>query len=374
MVRLNEPENLREVAPWPPPGGLAPEEDPFAKAPDEMPGPALLLPDDLERPERFRLTKERAVTLSIILHLLIALLLVTVRFPDRKELPLDKQPDPLGIIKMLQPSTPPPVPIQFFPAPGAKAPAPGKRPLPSDLDRVAHGGDPKQPKLEQPRSVPKPGIQELAEGKRGEAPPKAAAEAQPAYGQKGGTTRLDAPPNTTPPQPNGMALAPGTLRGLPQSAVAGLTAEQAARAAREATSGDEGGGFAHEGGFADSGPLSFDTAEYDWGPYAAAMIRRIKLHWDIPSLARYGMKGAVTIRFFIEKDGRVTGVTILRSSGIPPFDNAAFQAIAGSSPFKPLPPDLGHDREGVTVTFFYNMRPEDEVPDKRPLLPKGGGK
>ena len=26
---------------------------------------------------------------------------------------------------------------------------------------------------------------------------------------------------------------------------------------------------------------------------------------------------------------------------------------------RPLPDDLGHDREGVTVTFFYHVRPED---------------
>jgi len=52
------------------------------------------------------------------------------------------------------------------------------------------------------------------------------------------------------------------------------------------------------------------------------------------------------------------GERILSGSGTPPFDNAAFQAISRSSAFRPLPDDLGHDREGVTVTFFYNLRPE----------------
>lgn len=369
VVRLNEPENLQEVAPWPPPGGLPPGEDPFAKEEQAIHEPSFLLPGELEKPEGFRLTKERAVSLSIILHLLLALVLVTVRFPERKQVPLDKLPDPLGLIKMLSPTAPPPIPIQFFPAPGPKAPAPGKNPLPSDANRVAHGGDPKLPKMEQPRAVAQPGIQDLAAGKRGETPveakPAAAAPEDPLA-----STNQGYPQEGVMPRPE-----PFRLRGLPQSTVAGLTAEQAARAAREsAGSGDEGGGFEHEGGFADSGPLSFDTIDYDWGAYAAAMIRRIKLHWDVPSLARYGMKGRVTIRFFIEKDGRVTGETILASSGIPPFDNAAFQAIATSSKFKPLPDDLGHDREGVTVTFFYNTRPEDEAPARRPLLPKGAGK
>lgn len=53
--------------------------------------------------------------------------------------------------------------------------------------------------------------------------------------------------------------------------------------------------------------------------------------------------------------------TIIRRSGVPPFDFAALQAILKSSPFRPLPRDLQSDREGVTVTFFYNIRPEKEA-------------
>ena len=127
--------------------------------------------------------------------------------------------------------------------------------------------------------------------------------------------------------------------------------------------GDEGAGLPNaDGGFVDSGPLSFDSAWYDWGSYAAEMVRRIKLNWDIPSLARLGWKGKLTIRFFILADGRVDDAKIVKGSGIPPFDFAALQAILKSSPFRPLPSDLNSSREGVTVTFFYNLRPEKEGP------------
>ena len=78
------------------------------------------------------------------------------------------------------------------------------------------------------------------------------------------------------------------------------------------------------------------------------MIRRIKLHWDVPELARLGWKGSLTVRFYILADGTVADAKILRSSGIPPFDNAAFQAIIKSSPFRPLPAELHEEREGVT--------------------------
>jgi protein TonB len=119
------------------------------------------------------------------------------------------------------------------------------------------------------------------------------------------------------------------------------------------------GGFQEQpdrdGGLVDSGTLSFDTQWYDWGPYAKAMLAKIRRHWRIPEIARLGVQGIVKIRFYIEKDGTVTGIQIMDESGKPPMDFAARDAIADSSPFEPLPIDLGAvDREGVTITFLYN--------------------
>jgi len=109
------------------------------------------------------------------------------------------------------------------------------------------------------------------------------------------------------------------------------------------------------GGQVDLGPLSFDTEWYDWGPYAAEMLRRIRYHWGIPEIAQLGVPGVVRIHFFIERDGRVTGLEIQRVSGHPPLDFAARDAILDASPLPPLPTDLaGVFHEGVTITFFYN--------------------
>lgn len=111
------------------------------------------------------------------------------------------------------------------------------------------------------------------------------------------------------------------------------------------------------GGEVDLGPLSFDTEWYDWGPYAAEMLRRIRYHWDIPEIAEMGVPGTVRIHFFIERDGRVTGLEVERESGHPPMDFAARDAILNASPLPPLPADLGGTfHEGVTITFYYNTR------------------
>lgn len=115
-----------------------------------------------------------------------------------------------------------------------------------------------------------------------------------------------------------------------------------------------------KGGQVDLGPLSFDTQWYDWGPYAAEMLRRIRYHWRIPELAQLGVPGVVRIRFFIEKDGRVTGLTILKDSSHPPMDFAARDAILNASPLPPLPKEVGVEREGVIITFYYNVRPPED--------------
>jgi TonB family protein len=112
-----------------------------------------------------------------------------------------------------------------------------------------------------------------------------------------------------------------------------------------------------EKGYAEQGPLSFETQWYDWGDYAQSMVSRIRVNWyaNMPQIIRTGMKGVVTIRFTIHRDGRISDITILQSSGGPPYDQAARKAIELSSPLKPLPQDFPNAYERVTAMFYYNM-------------------
>ena len=48
-------------------------------------------------------------------------------------------------------------------------------------------------------------------------------------------------------------------------------------------------------------------------------------------------------------------ITILNSSGVPPYDAAARRAIELSSPLKALPADFPNPTERVTCMFYYNM-------------------
>jgi TonB family protein len=115
-----------------------------------------------------------------------------------------------------------------------------------------------------------------------------------------------------------------------------------------------GGG---EEGSAEAGPLSFETQWYDWGEYAQSMVSKIRVHWyaNMPQIIRTGVKGVVTVRFTIQRDGRITDIDTISSSGVPPYDFAARKAIELSSPLKALPKDFPNESERVTCMFYYNQ-------------------
>ncbi|HEU4522468.1 MAG TPA: hypothetical protein VFT12_10715, partial [Thermoanaerobaculia bacterium] len=48
-----------------------------------------------------------------------------------------------------------------------------------------------------------------------------------------------------------------------------------------------------EKGFAEAGPLSFETQWYDWGDYAQSMVSKIRVNWynQMPQLIRTGLHG-----------------------------------------------------------------------------------
>jgi TonB family protein len=296
---------------------------------------------------------ERAILVSIIAH--AGLLLLFLSAPDGTGHADPKK----GLLAAFLPAErdEPPIPVEFHEVPGPERQGPERSPL-SDKDRRAGGGDPSRPRAGTPFIAPRDGIEGLDPGTWGALAFPAPGRSLP--GAEGESRRQS---EVLGPDADGAFESPLAAESARKGSEGRLSRlDQAIRDAARGTiagEGNEGAGTPNpDGGFVDSGPISFDSSWYDWGPYGAEMVRRIKLHWEIPELARLGWKGKLTIRFFILADGRVADATIIRRSGVPPFDFAALQAILKSSPFRPLPADLGSSREGVTVTFFYNLRPE----------------
>jgi len=279
-----------------------------------------------------------AVVVSIVVHALIVLYLIKTYRPPSKDTPA---PPIARYVELIRQN-----PKQFTEAPGPKvSSAPLNAPF-SDANRQASTP---RPTGDKPTNRP---------GEGGMYVPRSVAAAAPAAPP----ATAEAAVATPAPRVNS-----DTFVYRPTQANAAIDWRGAIREAGKIASlgGDGGqqgmdlGNVGGEKGYAKDGPLSFETQWYDWGEYAQSMVARIRVNWynNMPQIIQTGLKGVVVIRFTIHRDGSITGVTMLSSSTIPPYDFAAKKAIELSSPLNPLPKDFPNATERVTAAFFYNQEP-----------------
>ena len=106
-----------------------------------------------------------------------------------------------------------------------------------------------------------------------------------------------------------------------------------------------------------------DTMGVDFGPYLVRVQDDVRENWYrfIPESARAPekRKGKVTIEFAIMKDGSVSGLQIVGTSGDVPLDRGAYKAIIASKPFPPLPTEFGGRYIALRFHFFYNPSPPE---------------
>ena len=102
--------------------------------------------------------------------------------------------------------------------------------------------------------------------------------------------------------------------------------------------------------------IQFDTKGVEFGPWIRRFIAQVKRNWFIP-MAAMSLKGHVVLQFNVHRDGTISDLAIVQPSPIDAFNNAAVNAIRGSSPTQPLPPEYPTDKVLFTVTFYYNESP-----------------
>ena len=102
--------------------------------------------------------------------------------------------------------------------------------------------------------------------------------------------------------------------------------------------------------------IDMNTSEFRYVGYFTAMRKSIELVWVYPAeAARSGMQGEVRVEFVIHKDGHVSRIRVLRSSGYRVLDEAIVEALKLASPFSPLPEGFGKDKIAVTGSFRYQL-------------------
>ena len=208
-------------------------------------------------------------------------------------------------------------------------------------------------------------------------------------------------PNAAPAPPANAAPTPQPRSGPVSARAAGGAEERAGRAGlrlppgllgRQASSGEEGqrgrlagptpGGTALDRSVAsavdqvarrlqsearlgiptgtgkDLGGLYFDPQGADFTLWIQRFKDEVYRNWIVPQSFLWGAsRGHVDFEFTVEKNGTVSALRMLKSSGTPSLDRAAHNALS-SSRYLPLPDDYAPPRVTMQVTFVYGEGPQ----------------
>jgi periplasmic protein TonB len=100
--------------------------------------------------------------------------------------------------------------------------------------------------------------------------------------------------------------------------------------------------------------IDINTSDYRFIGYFTAMRKSIELVWNYPYEAiRRRMEGKVGVEFTIVKDGTISSVKVISSSGFEVLDTAIVEAIRLAAPFSPLPDGLDKEKLTVVGNFSY---------------------
>jgi outer membrane biosynthesis protein TonB len=287
--------------------------------------------------------------ISLLVHLLVLLFLVQVRF-SMIEIPAKTQI--IQIVPMspplpVEPPAPPPVYVRPFVLEGGAAGharggsfakgAAAEAAIPRGKAAPRRGPGPSGP--------PPPagtGVQVTAAAKTAPEPP---AKNRPRL-------TIDMDRISRKLKEKGVSARAALETGFPAGpANDGLPFTDVPPAAGSSASGAGGDGTAST---ALGGHAFFDSRGYDITPWAKRMVYRVKKNWIFRPLSPYGLKGTVGIYLLIERDGAVSSIYIRKTSNIRPLDQAAFNAITLSVPLPPLPDDFPHANLPAYLLFYYN--------------------
>ncbi len=185
------------------------------------------------------------------------------------------------------------------------------------------------------------------------APPTPAETAQKTAGveERPGRQGLTLPPGLLGQQPSGE----DGVRQLPGPigpSLAGAVEDVTRRAQRESRAGIPTGTGQNLGG------LYFDPQGADFTLWINRFKDEVYRNWNVPPSALWGAaRGHVDFEFTVERNGSLSVLRMLKSSGTPSLDKAAQFALS-SSRLLPLPDDYGPPRLTINVTFYYGEAPQ----------------
>jgi TonB family protein len=104
-----------------------------------------------------------------------------------------------------------------------------------------------------------------------------------------------------------------------------------------------------------SAPVSLNTKDPIFVSYFNKIKQSIESEWEYPELAlRYGLQGKLSLEFVIAKDGQLTQLRLVRSSGSQLLDEEAIRAIKAAAPFPPIPPWIKSNPLPISASMEYH--------------------
>lgn len=265
------------------------------------------------------ISRREGVLLSLVVHLslTVAYLVMPDQWFAREAVPYPPRPqDDVQFVMMESPKN------MTTPPPQAEA---------SDLDRRATTVE-RPPEADNPAPLSRGNTPDKLVGGPVPEPPKGANGSE-----------------LTPPPPEAPVV-------LPDTATKAAGAEGLAKSLRNLQQYLRNENFSNDtGGQAQpDATINFDSRGVDFGWWLRRFVAQVKGNWYIPQAAMV-LKGRVVITLFIHRNGTISDVTIIQSSGHASLDSAAANALRGSNPTVALPVEYPESKVLFTVTFIYGV-------------------
>lgn len=102
--------------------------------------------------------------------------------------------------------------------------------------------------------------------------------------------------------------------------------------------------------------VSLDSSDERYAPYLTKIKEKIEEIWSYPHKAfERKIEGISTVRFSIDKSGKLVTNRIIKSSGYDVLDREAVSVVRAATPFEPFPQSIVLSRLHILATFRYRL-------------------
>jgi TonB family protein len=106
----------------------------------------------------------------------------------------------------------------------------------------------------------------------------------------------------------------------------------------------------------DQETISLDTVDKRYISYAGIIKGGIIKHWKYPEEAKENLiEGKLMVIFSLAKQGNLTQIEIISSSGYEILDEEALRAVSAAAPFPTFPEHITVSRLNVKANFNYRL-------------------